>query len=324
MIDKLNRNIEYLRISVTDRCNLRCTYCMPEEGVPEIKHEDILSFDEIIRICKVVAKLGIKKIKITGGEPLVRKGIVELIREINDIDGIDEITMTSNGVLLDEMVEDLKDAGVSAINVSLDTLNRENFAKITRRDKMDQVINGIKKSVKLGIKTKINCLVIKEHNYNELCDIARLAKDDNIQVRFIELMPIGCGKQFTGIPNEEILKMLEDEFGELEIVKEKLGNGPARYYKNKDFKGCIGFISAISNEFCEECNRVRLTSNGFLKLCLHYNKGIDLREPLRNGISDDDLKDKIYKAIYNKPIHHEFYKYNSVDVEEKNMVEIGG
>ena len=324
MIDKLNRNIEYLRISVTDRCNLRCTYCMPEEGVPEIKHEDILSFDEIIRICKVVAKLGIKKIKITGGEPLVRKGIVELIREINDIDGIDEITMTSNGVLLDEMVEDLKDAGVSAINVSLDTLNRENFAKITRRDKMDQVINGIKKSVKLGIKTKINCLVIKEHNYNELCDIARLAKDDNIQVRFIELMPIGCGKQFTGIPNEEILKMLEDEFGEFEIVKETLGNGPARYYKNKDFKGCIGFISAISNEFCEECNRVRLTSNGFLKLCLHYNKGIDLREPLRNGISDDDLKDKIYKAIYNKPIHHEFYKYNSVDVEEKNMVEIGG
>ena len=137
-------------------------------------------------------------------------------------------------------------------------------------------------------------------------------------------MPIGCGKQFTGIPNEEILKMLEDEFGEFEIVKEKLGNGPARYYKNKDFKGCIGFISAISNEFCEECNRVRLTSNGFLKLCLHYNKGIDLREPLRNGISDDDLKDKIYKAIYNKPIHHEFYKYNSVDVEEKNMVEIGG
>ncbi|MGN1033538.1 MAG: GTP 3',8-cyclase MoaA [Intestinibacter sp.] len=324
MIDKLNRNIDYLRISVTDRCNLRCTYCMPEEGVPEIRHEDIVSFDEIIRICRVVAKLGIKKIKITGGEPLVRKGIVELIRQINDIDGIEEITMTSNGVLLNEMVHDLKDAGVSAVNVSLDTLDRENFAKITRRDKMDEVIKGIKESTKLGIKTKINCLVIKEHNYNELCDIATFARDYNIQVRFIELMPIGCGKQFTGIPNEEVLKMLEEKFGEFEVVNEKIGNGPAKYYKNKDFKGYIGFISAISNEFCEECNRVRLTSNGFLKLCLHYNKGIDLKDPLRNGISDDELQDKIYKAIYNKPIHHEFYKYDSVDVEEKNMVEIGG
>lgn len=325
MIDKLNRNIEYMRISVTDKCNLRCAYCMPEEGIPNIPHEEILSYDEILRICKSIAQLGIKKIKITGGEPLVRKDIVNLIKAIKNIKGIEQVTLTTNGVLLYDMLDDLYEAGIDAINISLDTLDREKFKMITRRDKYEYVIKGIERCINLGIRVKINCLAIKEHNLDEIIEIAYFAKNHNTDVRFIELMPIGYGNKFTGISNEKLLVLLEKHYGSFKKVKEKRGNGPAVYYRNKDFKGCIGFISAISNEFCERCNRVRLTSSGFLKLCLHYNKGIDLKEPMRSGISDVELRDMIYHAIENKPLGHNFYHENSMkDVEIKNMVQIGG
>lgn len=325
MIDKLNRNIEYMRISVTDRCNLRCVYCMPEEGIENISHEEILSYDEIIKICKCIANLGIKKIKITGGEPLVRKDIINLIKDIKSINGIEEVTITTNGVLLYEMSEDLYEAGIDAVNISLDTLDRDKFSKITRRDKFENVSKAIYKLIHLGVKVKINCLAIKEHNFKEIVKIAAYSKYDNIDVRFIELMPIGYGKNYTGISNEVILGLLEEEYGAFKKVEEKRGNGPAVYYKNDNFKGCIGLISAISNEFCETCNRVRLTANGFLKLCLHYNKGIDLKEPIRNNITDEELKNMIYYAIRNKPLGHNFYHDNNIDsIENKNMVQIGG
>lgn len=325
MIDKLNRSIEYLRISVTDRCNLRCVYCMPEEGIENTPHEDILSYEEILRICKCVASLGIKKIKITGGEPLVRKDIVSLIKNIKKIDGIEEVTLTTNGVLLYDMANDLYEAGIDAVNVSLDTLSKDKFFRITRRDKFNNVSKGIDKLIDLGVKVKINCLAIKEHNLNEIVKIAEYSKYNNIDVRFIELMPIGYGKQYTGISNEIILGLLEECFGKFYKVKEKRGNGPAVYYKNDEFKGYIGFISAISHEFCETCNRVRLTSNGFLKLCLHYNKGIDLKEPIRSNITDEELKNLIFVSIRNKPLGHNFYYDNDInDIEKKTMVQIGG
>ena len=325
MLDKLNRKIDYLRISVIDRCNLRCVYCMPEEGLESIPHEEILTYEEILRICETVSQLGIKKIKITGGEPLVRKDIVNLIRDIKNLDKIEQVTLTTNGILLYDMLDDLYDAGIDAINISLDTLKEDNFKQITRRDGLEKVLMAIDKAYNLGIRVKINCLAIRDFNINELADIANFAKDREIDVRFIELMPIGFGKKYTQIDNDEILSILESNFGTFEPVTEKRGNGPAKYYKNKDMKGCIGFISAISHEFCESCNRIRLTSSGFLKLCLHYNKGIDLKAPIRSGISDEDLKVLIHDTIWNKPLSHKFGHTNGEkDIEVKNMVQIGG
>ena len=325
MLDKLNRKIDYLRISVIDRCNLRCVYCMPEEGIESIPHDEILTYDEILRICEIVSELGIRKIKITGGEPLVRKDIVNLVRDIKNIDKIEQVTLTTNGILLHEMLDDLYDAGIDAINISLDTLNKDNFKKITRRDGLEKVLMSIDKAYDLGIRVKINCLAIRDFNLRELVEIASFAKDREIDVRFIELMPIGFGKKYTQIDNDEILSILESRFGTFEIVTEKRGNGPAKYYRNQNMKGCIGFISAISHEFCESCNRIRLTSSGFLKLCLHYNKGIDLKGPIRNGISDEDLKKLIHDTIWNKPISHKFGHANGEqDIELKNMVQIGG
>ena len=325
MLDKLNRKIDYLRISVIDRCNLRCVYCMPEEGIESIPHDEILTYDEILRICEIVSELGIRKIKITGGEPLVRKDIVNLIRDIKNIDKIEQVTLTTNGILLHEMLDDLYDAGIDAINISLDTLNKDNFKKITRRDGLEKVLMSIDKAYDLGIRVKINCLAIRDFNLSELVEIASFAKDREIDVRFIELMPIGFGKKYTQIDNDEILSILESRFGTFEIVTEKRGNGPAKYYRNQNMKGCIGFISAISHEFCESCNRIRLTSSGFLKLCLHYNKGIDLKEPIRNGISDEDLKKLSHDTIWNKPISHKFgHASEEQDIELKNMVQIGG
>ncbi len=325
MIDKLNRKIEYMRISVTDRCNLRCVYCMPKDGVEYTPHEQILSYEEIIRLCKCIVNLGIKKIKITGGEPLVRRDIIELIRDIKKIDGIEEVTITTNGVLLYDMAEELYKAGIDAINISLDTLQRDKFFKITRRDEFDKVTKAIEKAMNLGIKVKINCLAIKEHNLDEIINIVKYSKDYSIDVRFIELMPIGYGKNYTGISNEEIISLLEKEYGHFEKVTQKRGNGPAVYYSNEKFKGCIGLISAITNEFCETCNRVRLTANGFLKLCLHYNKGIDLKEHLRDNTTDEELESIIYHAILNKPLGHNFYHDNNIEnIENKNMVQIGG
>lgn len=326
MIDAHNRVIDYLRISVTDRCNLRCVYCMPEEGIQTLPHSEILTFDEILKVCYAASKIGIRKIKITGGEPLVRLGIVDLIREIKSIPLIEQVTITSNGILLDKMALPLKEVGLDGVNISLDTLNPDKFTQITRRNQLSRVLEGLDASLESGIKSvKINCVPAKEFNFTELTNFAAIARDKDVCVRFIELMPIGFGKKFKPIPNEEIFASIEKVYGELKPVNERLGNGPAVYYKANGFKGSIGFISAVSNEFCETCNRIRLTSEGFLKLCLHYNKGIDLKFPLRNGISNEDLQTLMQNAIYNKPSKHMFRSdvYNE-EFENKNMSQIGG
>lgn len=324
MIDGIGRNIDYLRISVTDRCNLRCVYCMPETGVENLGHEEILTFREIIVIAKAAAQLGIRKIKITGGEPLVRKGIVNLVRRIKDIDGIEQVTMTTNGVLLGAMAQELAAAGLDAVNVSLDSMNSESFCRITRRDSLADVMEGIRIASEFGIRTKINCVPIAELNGGDLTGIVNLAKEYPIDVRFIELMPIGFGRNYSPVSSAELLEKIRREFGEPALSAEKHGNGPAVYYNLPAFSGSIGFISAISNEFCESCNRIRLTADGNLKLCLHYNKGVALKPLLRGGISREGLKNVIEKAIYNKPVQHGFNGGTGENVEMKNMVQIGG
>lgn len=325
MLDQMGRTIDYLRISVTDRCNLRCSYCMPKQGIEPVPHDSILTFDEIYRIVRIMAALGITKVRFTGGEPLVRRNLVKLINDVSHIIGIEDIAMTSNGVLLAENLDALKAAGLKRVNISLDTCDRNNFIRITGTDAYEQVVEAIDYAVELGLKVKINCVACQEFNKNELEKIAAIARDKPIDVRFIELMPIGCGKAYHGILSDEILGRLEKEYGAYVPVDISSGNGPAQYYSFQGFVGKIGFISPMSHKFCGECSRVRLTSEGRLKLCLHYNTGVELKPLLRQGCSDDAMKMCILEAMKNKPKAHSFEKIGQeVHIEHKKMVEIGG
>ena len=308
MIDKYGREIDYLRISLTDRCNLRCIYCMPEEGVKSLSHAEILTYDEILRICRCAADLGIRKIKLTGGEPLVRKGCASLAKQIKAIPGIEKVTLTTNGILLAKQLDALLDAGIDAINISLDTLNPELFKKVARRDGLEKVFEGIEAALAHpGLSLKINSVpVIKEKE--NFIGIAGLAQKYPIHVRFIEMMPIGFGKQFPFQDEESIKAVLEEAYGPMHAVNERYGNGPCHYYEIAGFKGKIGFISAMTHKFCSQCNRVRLTSEGFMKGCLQYQKGTDLRGLMRGGCMDSELKKAIYQVIWNKPVSHNFYE----------------
>lgn len=306
MIDNSGRTINYLRISVTDRCNFRCRYCMPEDGIDLINHEDILTYQEILRICRAGTGLGIHNIKITGGEPLVRKGIVGLIRELSHIDGIESVTMTTNGCLLAEMSAPLKEAGLSAVNVSLDTLSRERFARITRKDCFHQVMEGIGKAASAGLQVKINCAVMEGLDEDEVAAFARFSLERHIPVRFIEMMPIGQGRAFKTMDNEGLKQILSGRYPDFHQSELSKGNGPAVYYEFQDDSGCVGFISAVHQKFCGGCNRVRLTSTGFLKLCLDSEKGIDLCGPLRKGMKDQELSELMKRWIAKKPEGHHF------------------
>ena len=326
MKDARSRKIEYLRVSVTDRCNFRCIYCMPEEGIEAITHEEVLSFEEIVAVCRIMAQLGIQKVKLTGGEPLVRKNFIELVKDIKAIPGIEEITLTTNGLLLADQLEDLVAAGISAINISLDTLDHERFKQITRVDGLEKVVEAIHKAAdcKALRLVKINALIAKGLNEEDILGLAAFAKDKPIHVRFIELMPIGIGRNLKGMTKEEIMNVLEKVYGPLESYHQRLGNGPSTYYTLPGFKGKIGFISAVSECFCEDCNRVRLTSDGFLKLCLHSTKGIDLKSLLRKGIKEEEIKQIIEKTIEGKPEKHHFGERDAAETEQKIMAQIGG
>ena len=326
MQDQYGREIDYVRISITDRCNLRCTYCMPEDGIADYtSHTAILSYEEILRVAKSLARLGIKKIKLTGGEPLVRLGCADLVRELKAINGIEQVTITTNGVLLAELAEDLIQAGIDGINVSLDTVEREIFAQITRRDYFDKVMAGIEKVKSLSYgNLKINCVPIAQFNKSELVKLAAQAKVYPLSVRFIELMPIGLAKEFTAVSKEDIMAMLTEAFGEMTPYEGTLGNGPAEYYSLPDFKGHIGFIGAIHNKFCGQCNRIRLTSGGFLKLCLNQNKGGDLLPLIRGNASDEELTEAMRNIIYQKPLAHHFYEEDQNDTDSRQMFQVGG
>ncbi len=325
MIDGCNRTIDYIRISITDRCNLRCIYCMPDKGIRWISHEEILSYDEIARLCKILSELGVKKVKITGGEPLVRKGAATLVKQLKTQCGIEIVTLTTNGMLLLDQIDELAAAGIDSINISLDALDEDKFFSITRRHGMDILLAGIEKAISYkNINVKINCLPM-DINDTELLKIAGLAKDSNISVRFIEMMPIGLGKQLECHKEDDVKELLKKEYGKMIPYTKKIGNGPAHYYEIEGFYGKIGFISAITHEFCDDCNRVRMTANGFFKTCLQYEKGVDLKLLIKSGANDSILKNAMESAIFEKPKCHHFYKEEGEQsLEFHNMSQIGG
>ncbi|MCR1949649.1 MULTISPECIES: GTP 3',8-cyclase MoaA [unclassified Clostridium] len=323
MKDKYNREIDYLRISLTDNCNLRCIYCMEEKNNIFLKDEDKLTNDEIYKIVCESAKLGIKKVRFTGGEPLVRKDIVDLIQRINTIPGIEEMYLTTNGILLEEKAEILAKSGLKGVNISLDSLKKETFKRLTRLGDLKKVLAAIDKCISLGIKVKLNTVMIEGINDDEILDFVNLTLEKPIDVRFIELMPIGVGSKYKGINNEAIINIIKDNYKNFEEVKRINSGGPATYIKVNGGRGKVGFISAISNCFCEDCNRIRLTSEGFLKQCLHFNYGIDLKELIRSGVSDSELSHAIKNSIFDKPEKHLFMQ-KSNDKELKFMNQIGG
>lgn len=324
MYDQFGRNIRYLRVSVTDRCNLRCRYCMPEEGVEWVDHSAILSYEQIVRLVRLAAGLGVEKVRLTGGEPLVRKGLAGLVKELKSIDGIRTVSLTTNGVLLAEQLPGLLEAGLDGVNLSLDTLDRAQFASLTRRDELPRALEGLEAALAApGLTVKVNC-VPSGGNDAQLVPLAALARDRDLTVRFIELMPIGLGDTLTRRTEEEVLARLEEAFGpSLPCEPDRLG-GPSRNVTFQGFQGKVGFISAVSHQFCQSCNRVRLTATGFLKTCLQYDHGVDLKALLDAGADDTALQTAMADAINHKPASHHFGRQREAADEGRNMNQIGG
>lgn len=323
MLDRYGRVINYLRISVTDRCNLRCCYCMPE-GVQDVGMKNILTFEEIWEIVRTGVSLGITHIRITGGEPLMRKDCVDLIRGIREIPGVETITMTTNGVLLENYGKQLKEAGVDGVNISLDTLDPEEFYKITGKRELQEVLAGIRAAKTAGLPVKLNAVNRKEL---DPIPLVRYAQEENLPIRFIEMMPVGYGKKYVGRSNEELRETLEAVCGNAECMTNReelsrMGSGPAVYYQFSDLKVPVGFISAIHGKFCDTCNRVRLTAEGYLKLCLCYDEGEDLRRVLREG-EKENLRTIMEQTIFRKPAAHCF-EHPAEMTETHEMVKIGG
>jgi cyclic pyranopterin phosphate synthase len=332
--DNHGRSIDYLRISVTDRCNLRCLYCMPEEGVPWKPHDTMLTLEEIIRLVQIAASEGFKRIRLTGGEPLVRLGIVDLIREIVAIPGIESVAMTTNGILLPKMANSLRQAGLSRVNISLDTLDPQQFTKITRWGNIKDVYAGIDAALAAGFNpVKINSVVVRSLN-QDLLAFAKLSLERPLHVRFIEYMPVGESSGSDGlgwsaadtIPNEELLAIINaravaEGLGELQALdnqQQPCGWGPARYYRFAKAEGTVGFINALSRHFCGECNRLRLTSEGNLRPCLFSDQEYDLRTPLRAG-DTEAVKAALKEALAAKPDEH----HHRIGTE-RLMSQIGG
>lgn len=319
MRDSNGRNINYLRVSVTDRCNLRCVYCMPEEGVKSLSHEDILRFEDTLKIIKAATSLGINKIRFTGGEPLVMKDIDKLIYETSKLPGIDDISITTNGILLSDMAVDLKKAGLNRVNISLDTLNRDKFKSITRVGSLDKVMESIYKCLSLDLKpVKINTVLMRSINDTEFEDFLNLTRELPIEIRFIELMPIGEGIKLYEQRKLSFMEMLKlhPELIQIETPK----SSTAELYKLPGAIGKIGFISPVSCKFCSDCNKIRLTSTGTIKPCLHSEEEINLRKYLNN---EEMLTAALKSAILNKPLEHHLEE-ESVSRSVKVMSQIGG
>ena len=321
MKDLQGRDINYMRISITDRCNLRCKYCMPD-GIELLPMSEILSFEEIIRVCRQAVELGITRFKITGGEPLVRKGCASLIREIKRLPGVEQVTMTTNGVLLSGYLEQLSEAGLDAVNISLDTLHRKEFAELTGADHLPEVLESIDAAVESGLRVKVNAVLQKGKNADEWQQLLELAKDRPLDVRFIEMMPIGRGRECMGIANDELLKQIQENYPEVCKDERVHGNGPAVYYHIPGFAGSVGFISAIHGVFCSSCNRIRMTATGDLKPCLCYQDSVSVREAARYG-TDEEVRARLEEAITMKPKQHCFDEEQDI-TEQRKMVQIGG
>ncbi len=312
MIDKHSRKISYLRVSVTDLCNLRCVYCMPPGGSELSRKEEILSLEEILKLVKHGVSLGVNKIRITGGEPLVRKGIISLVNQIAEIKGIDDIAMTTNGVFLKEFATQLKSSGLSRLNISLDTMREDRFAEITRGGNIADVFDGVEAVLKAGFKgTKMNAVVMRGDNDDEIHDFVRYIMERDIELRFIELMASGWKDMVNEdrfMPTSEIMERVRG-VGELVPDKQRVGGGPATIYRIKGALGSIGFISAVSTPFCSTCNRLRLTSDGKLRSCLLTGGEVDIKDILRSSNLDEtEMQDRLTEAFFRvtdmKPIVH--------------------
>lgn len=321
MKDSYGREIDYIRISLTESCNLKCIYCLPESfKCQDVNKNGVLTKENIFDIVEIAQKLNIKKVRLTGGEPLLRDDIVEIIKGIKEI-GIEKIYITTNGILLFEKLEMLKKAGLTGINISLDSLDQEQFKSITRGGDLGRVLNGLKKALDYNIEVKVNSVIIKGINENAIENLVKLTEKNRIDIRFIELMPIGEGKKFIGASNKAIYRFLENKF-EFESGYREV-SGVTVYHKLKDFKGRIGFISPINSCFCESCNKIRITSDGIVKRCLNIKGTFNIKECLDKKIEKEKIEKLLKKEIFNKPEHHLFGKENQ-DEELKNMNKIGG
>jgi cyclic pyranopterin phosphate synthase len=311
MLDNNHRIINYLRLSVTDRCNLRCIYCMAEHGVQFIPHREILSYEEMLRIVRLCVHKGIRKVRVTGGEPLVRKEVIHFLEVLCKIEGLEEISMTTNGVLLKDFAADIKNSGIRRINVSLDSLKPERFFRITGKDYFGRVWEGLEEAEHVGFHPiKINVVAIKGINDDEILDFAELAVKKPYHIRFIELMPVGNQSAWNAerfVSTDEIYGLIQSH-SDLNPVKSNPYDGPAQRFKIQGGKGEIGLISALSHHFCDHCNRLRLTPEGHLRGCLFSDQEIDLKTALRQKKKDGDLLQLIELAIKNKPKEHGLLK----------------
>ena len=325
MFDRYQRDIHYLRLSVTDLCNLRCRYCMPD-GVEKLEREAVLTYEEFLRLAALFARCGIDTVRVTGGEPLVRKNVAQLVAGLKETPGIRRVTLTTNAVLLAEQLPALLDAGLDSVNISLDTLRPEVFRQITARDDFAAVQAGLQAALESGLPVKLNCVPQAGVNEGELEQLAALAKDNAMQVRFIEMMPIGYGAAMPCISGPELRARFARRWPELAPLsaaqEHALGDGPAVYYTVPGWQGSIGFIAAVRGKFCASCNRVRLTSQGFLRPCLASETGCDLRALLRSGADDAQLLAAIRETIWAKPREHHFN--DSSMPATRGMYRIGG
>ncbi|MBV8149263.1 MAG: GTP 3',8-cyclase MoaA [Candidatus Eremiobacteraeota bacterium] len=326
MTDGFNRPINYLRVSVTDKCNLRCVYCMPEAGLPWLRREEILSYEEIAAIVAAAASVGVRAVRLTGGEPLVRRNLSRLVGAIASVPGIEDVALSTNGLLLEEQLRELLAAGLRRVNVSLDTLRPERFETIARRPGLDAVLRGIDAAIALGLApVKINCVVMRGLNDDEIGDFAELTRRRAVFVRFIEVMPVQENLDLARdgyVSSDEILERIAAA-GRLGAVPGPSGNGPARYFAFADAPGAVGVVSPLSHDYCERCNRVRLTADGRLRLCLFGDHALDLRTPLRAGCSREQLAELLRSAMLIKPERHHL-RLGETASRMRAFSEIGG
>lgn len=323
LIDIQGRTINYLRLSVTDRCNLRCSYCMPQHGITKVMHEEILSYEDLYRIARCAVSLGIEKIRITGGEPLVRKGIIPFLQQFSDIPGLRELVLTTNGMLLDELSSDLRAAGVQRLNISLDSLDPGTFSRITRRDGLSRVLSGIEKARSCGLPIKLNMVVMGGVNDHEIIDFVRLAVHSETTVRFIEYMPVikDTNWQKRVVPGSVVLEKIKSEYT-LQPIVPSWAAGPASNYRISGTNGIIGIITPVSEHFCSQCNRIRVTSTGKAKGCLFSNTSHDLTAALQ--IENDYLLRNVLEYIVSaKPVSH-LMDISNCPHESFSMASIGG
>jgi cyclic pyranopterin phosphate synthase len=326
LADAFSRPISYLRISVTDRCNLRCTYCMPEAGLPWIPNADVLSFDEIERIVRAAASVGVRSLRLTGGEPLVRPHLAKLVERLAAIDGIEDIALSTNGLLLADLAHELVSAGLTRANISLDTLRADRFESIARRPGLERVLAGIDAALAAGLAPlKLNCVVMRGANDDELLDFADLARERPLFVRFIEMMPVLenlADQRELYVSSDEILDRIRASDA-LAPVAGPGGNGPARYFSGDGWRGAVGVISPLSHEYCERCNRVRLSADGRLRLCLFGDHEIDFRTPVREGAGLDEIASLFRGGMLIKPERHHL-RLGEAASRMRAFSEIGG